>query len=250
MCEEYYRSNSRVWVCKYCGNEFHSRRKLINHHLVCDIKLSLPKDSLGRTKQIYTEKDAVICKFCNKEFVNSQSFKHHVLYCKENPNHLNKVQAKHTDEAKQKISNARRRALAEGKGSKWICPHINRSYAEQYFYDCFTNAGISFCNNVWIKHYCVDFLFDNNVYIEIDGEQHFTDDAIKHDIERDKFLLNLGYKCLCRIRWASFNKLSLKEKRDYVCNLVSLLNESRTKCISIIEFDDELLSRLMSSSLI
>lgn len=36
------------WICKYCNQEFTSRQKLFEHYKICDEKLKLPVDSLGR----------------------------------------------------------------------------------------------------------------------------------------------------------------------------------------------------------
>lgn len=209
------------WKCEYCKSEFKSRRFLYEHYKTCEEKAKLPHDSRGH---VISQK-VLDGRIKARETINKSIESGNFVY----------TGHPHTEESKRKISTARHKNLENGIGNHWINPHIKMSYAEQYFYDCFTNANLSFKNNVWINHYCVDFLFDNNIYIEVDGEQHFTDDAIKHDIERDKFLLNLGYKCLCRIRWASFSKLSYKEKHDYICNLIKQLNESSILTNSIMD---------------
>lgn len=138
------------------------------------------------------------------------------------------------------MSESRLKALREGRGNHWICPHIHRSYAEQYFYDAFTNAKIEFQNNVWLcRRYCVDFLF-GNYYFEVDGEQHFTEKAIEHDKEREAFLLEHGYICIKRCRWREFRKLPFEDKANYINGLVTQLAEvMHSKCIKC-EFESHL----------
>ena len=200
------------WICKYCGFIAASRGKLTKHCKDCDEKNKLPKDSLGRVI-VPSQQNGI------KAYAESMKGKSH-------------KGCKHSEESKKKISEGRLKALREGRGNHWICPHIHRSYAEQYFYDAFTNAKIEFQNNVWLCHrYCVDFLF-GNYYFEVDGEQHYTVKAIEHDKERETFLLEHGYKCLKRCRWSEFRKLSFEDKADYINGLVAQLAEAtHSKCV-------------------
>lgn len=194
------------WKCSYCGCICKSRGKLAEHSKNCVEKEKLPKDSLGRVINPNQQNGL-------KQYVSS-------IRGKTQKGH------KHTEEAKKKISEGRLLALKEGRGNHWNCPHIHRSYAEQYFYDAFTNKGVLFENNVWLcKRYCVDFLF-GNFYFEVDGEQHFTDEAIKHDTERERFLLEHGYKCIGRCRWKDFKQLSFEQKEEYINGLVAQLAEA------------------------
>lgn len=198
------------WVCKYCNCSLDSRRKLYKHYKECTEKLKLPHDSMGRVVINGSEKSKRGANtFKEKVKLGLASYKGH----------------KHTEEAKKKISEGRLKALREGRGNHWICPHIKQSYAEKYFTDVFNNANLKFETNVWLcKRYCVDFLF-GNYYFEVDGEQHFTDEAIKHDDERERFLFEHGYKCIGRCRWKDYNKLSFEEKENYINGLVTQLAE-------------------------
>ena len=205
--DSHYKYNME-WKCKYCNCICKSRRILFNHLKECTEREKMPKDSLGRVitnEQRNALKNAV---------------------------HKSQIGRKLSIETKKKISEGRLKALQEGRGNHWICPHINRSYAEQYFYDAFINANLTFENNVWLcKRYCVDFLFDNKFYFEVDGEQHYTNDAIKHDKEREKFLYDNGYILLGRCRWKNFKKLSKEEKTQFINGLVAQLAEaSHSKC--------------------
>ena len=131
-----------------------------------------------------------------------------------------------SDKGRKNISIARIKSLNEGRGNHWICPTIKRSYAEQYFYDCFVNEKLEFESNKWINHYCVDFLFKNKYYFEVDGEQHYTEKGLEHDKIREKFLLENGYICIGRCRWRSFIKLEKEDKEKYIHGLVAQLAEA------------------------
>lgn len=214
-------SNARYWECPFCHLVIKSRRALYSHYKVCEVKRQLPHDSLGRViSESNLPKEGYVCEFCGRFSSTKSGFTHHVKHCQQNPNRTSGASHKHSEETKKKISERRRRNLENGIGNHWICPHINRSYAEQYFYDCFMDASLSFDSNVWIGHYCVDFLF-NNFYFEVDGEQHYTDAGIKHDAERLDFLDSRGYTLLSRCRWSWFKSLSESDKVRYIDDLVS-----------------------------
>lgn len=201
------------WKCRYCGTICQSRRKLAEHGKNCQERQKCQKDSLGRI--IAPDQ----CKGI-KRYSDSLKGKHQIGH-------------KHSEESKKKISEGRLKALREGRGNHWICPTINRSYAEQYFYDAFRNLKIEFKNNVWLcRRYCVDFLFDNNYYFEVDGEQHYKEEAISHDKERDEFLSENGFICLGRCRWKLFRKLSFEDKKKYINGLIAQLAEAtHSKCV-------------------
>lgn len=198
------------WVCKYCNCSLDSRRKLYKHYKECTEKLKLPHDSIGRVVINGSEKSKRGANtFKEKVKLGLASYKGH----------------KHTEEAKKKISEGRLKALREGRGNHWICPHIKRSYAEEYFYNVFSNNGINFESNVWLcKRYCVDFLF-GTYYFEVDGEQHYNEDGIEHDKERTQWLEENGYILIDRCRWKSFKKLPEEEKVKYINGLVTQLAE-------------------------
>lgn len=204
MCNK----NARDWECPYCHVVLKSRRNLFNHYKVCSEKLNLPHDSRGRvisqkvidghSKRVNTIKDSIL----SGEYIP-----------KGHP---------HTDESKRKLSIARKENIKNNIGSRWINPHIKRSYAEQYFYDFFTKEQLHFESNKWIGKYCVDFLF-NKYYIEVDGEQHYTSESIEYDKVRDSYLHELGYTNLCRIRWSLFKKLSKDETSMYLSKLLTCI---------------------------
>ena len=98
-----------------------------------------------------------------------------------------------------------------------------QSYPEQYFSDCF--AGF---NNVTTEYrvfrYSLDFAnVDEKLYLEIDGEQHYSDKRIvAHDVDRTQKLSELGWTGI-RVRWSHFQKLSQLEKEEKVKEIISLM---------------------------
>ena len=66
------------------------------------------------------------------------------------------------------------------------------------------------------------FVEELKKYVEIDGEQHYTDKMIQHDKERNEYLLNLGWNGL-RIRWSEYKKLSEKGKEDKIQEVKTFL---------------------------
>lgn len=200
------RHKNCVWHCDYCDSYFKNRRSLYAHYKVCEEKNKLPHDSNGHviSQKVLDGREARVKTI--KSLVDSG-----VLEYKGHP---------HSEETKKRLSIARRNNIANGIGSTWINPSIKRSYAEQYFFDIFSKEGIQFDSNKWIGSYCVDFLF-GNYYLEVDGEQHYTEDGIQHDRERDCYLSDKGYFLISRIRWSTYKAMKLDMKTKFVNDLLA-----------------------------
>lgn len=192
------------WVCKYCSITFKSRKELYIHYKTCNKRLLHPLDSKGRIIGEYNRSQIVRTTIENKRLRGE------------------KIGHPQTSETREKISRSRLRNLEIGKGNTWICPSIKRSYAEQYFFDSFINEGIEFSNNVWVGHYCLDFVVGKK-YFEVDGEQHYTPSAIEKDIKREEFLLKKGYTLIGRCRWSEFSKFSFEKRKEYILSIIRLL---------------------------
>ena len=97
--------------------------------------------------------------------------------------------------------------------------HSKQSYPEKYFREVFDNDDLlkTAISEYRVKLYSLDFAFpDIKFYIEIDGEQHYTDSRIvEHDKKRNLELEKLGWKSI-RIRWSEYNKKSLDEKQEFI----------------------------------
>lgn len=201
-----------------------------------------------------------ICQYCNKECKNINSHKAHERLCPLNPNRnyvshtlgktaWNKGLTKETDErVKQfgqtysnRIKNKEISAPFAGKKhtDEWRKNHSElqkerykgktiyatirehrKSYAEQYFNEIFTNAEKQY----HVDRYFLDYAWpDIKVYIEVDGEQHYTKDGIEHDKIRTDFLIEKGWRLLKRIRWSEFQKLSKIEKENEIYRLLQTI---------------------------
>lgn len=133
--------------------------------------------------------------------------------------------SKHTEASKKKLSETRKRLIAEGKVKMW---NGTRSYPEQYFDEIFSSWKMKFEKqfHVWSgeKNYFLDFFFPAmKIAVEIDGAQHFFPDRRKSDIVRDSYLNSVGITVL-RIRWKNpkldssqdYFRLKLTELRVYL----------------------------------
>ena len=137
----------------------------------------------------------------------------HEKYCNENPNKLIWIGHKTSDETKKKLSEITIKNL-QGTNCNWL--NKKKSYAEEYFDEVFIDAEKQYP----VNKYRLDYAWiKSKIYIEVDGEQHYTENGLKHDKERTEFLLNEGWRLLKRIRWSEFQKLSKKEKENEIFRL-------------------------------
>lgn len=61
---------------------------------------------------------------------------------------------------------------------------------------------------------------EKKLYIEVDGEQHYNDQkVVEHDKVRTKRLEDLGWKCLRRIRWSDYKRLSKEAQESLITEL-------------------------------
>lgn len=132
---------------------------------------------------------------------------------------------RHTKETKEKISRSRKKYLEDNPEMvPYLLNHYSKgpSYPERYFKEVFEKENILLEQYKQIKYYQLDFYNDEKkIAIEIDGDQHYTDERIKEsDKRKDKYLENEGWYVF-RIKWSSYQKLSYNEK----CNVVREIKE-------------------------
>lgn len=93
-----------------------------------------------------------------------------------------------------------------------------KSYPEEYFEKIFSTAE----RNYHVDRYFLDFAYpDKKFYVEVDGEQHYTEDGVKHDKLRTEILESLGWICIERIRWKEYIKLDSEERIRYVNSILT-----------------------------
>ena len=180
------------------------------------------------------QKRRILKSFLNQEIKNG-NFKEvrHVDYTKkkkygeENPN----FGKPHSDEHRQKISQSVQNLIGAGAWHSGFKGRNNLSFAEKFFLNFFKNNLDNMqqpINNRYEIGYWMDFAWeDGKVYIEVDGEQHYTEKGIAHDKKRTEKLAAEGWTLLERIRWSDYKKKKTeKEKEDY---LEGLLNKIKNK---------------------
>lgn len=96
-------------------------------------------------------------------------------------------------------------------------PRSRKSYAEKFWEKVLQNNNVNYVCEFKIPSpnkrgvYKLDFLIDNKYDIEIDGQRHFTEQGIKHDLIRNNYIESLGYKVF-RIKW--INPISIKTRME------------------------------------
>ena len=81
------------------------------------------------------------------------------------------------------------------------------------WYDFLKGLPVTVNRQKVIGKYIVDFCCSKyKVIIELDGSQHYHDDGIKSDEERDDYLIGLGYKVL------RYSNREINQNFEAVCN--------------------------------
>ncbi len=90
------------------------------------------------------------------------------------------------------------------------------------WYDFLKNLPVTVNRQKVIGKYIVDFYIAScKTVIELDGSQHYEEKGIAEDVERDKFLNNLGINVL------RYSNLDINKKFDVVCqDILNHLNTS------------------------
>lgn len=208
------------YICKFCGKICKNANSLRNHERLCksnpnqDVK-SLQKlrenvkkwneNHIAWNKELTSKTDERV-----KKYVNTR----HERYLN---GELPESAYKHimTETTKRKISKKQKENY-RGKSRYATARECRKSYAEQYFDTIFTDCE----RNYHVDRYFLDYAWpETKTYIEVDGEQHYTENGLKHDKERTIILGNLGWKCLKRIRWSEFQKLSFEERKEFLENI-------------------------------
>lgn len=148
------------------------------------------------------EKILFKCPYCNRELLTTnRGFGIHKGCCKDNPNGK---QRKLSLEERQKISERRKKYIAEHGGVWWSSrSNCKRSYAEEWVLKIIQSEvkDQNFIEEYHLHKWFMDFAWPKKqIYIEVDGDQHNWEDRKKKDEEKDNYYLNLGWKVL-RLPW-------------------------------------------------
>lgn len=199
-----------TWYCKRCNLIFNTRLELRKHNAN---KHPIPKGSSwnkGLTKEI----DDRVASYGKKQSLNIK-------------NGITKHSWKgktHSTEQRLKISSSLKKFYLEHPDKvPYVLNHSSKeSYPEKYFKKIFIKESFpSFVQDKYVNGYFLDFAFESSMtYIEIDGEQHYVDKKIvKHDEVRKENLSKTEWKCICRIRWSKFKKLTNMQKHKFIIGL-------------------------------
>lgn len=189
----------------------------------------------GHLKREHMPDGQYTCPYCGLGFKTGWKLGAHSLHCRMHPNFAENLETvrksasrrlgiRLSQSHREKISEGMRRHLLEHPDrTPYLLNHSSReSYPEAYFRKAFANEGFPpFVQDLYVRGYFLDFAFEGlRLYVEIDGEQHFTDPRISaHDRVRAARLASSGWKCACRIRWSRFKRLPPIRKSKFMSGL-------------------------------
>jgi len=135
-----------------------------------------------------------------------------------------------SNETKIKISKSLKKAHKEGRHPGWLFINSdinNRSFPEKFLISIFKENLLfdkyTIKEKLKYNKYYIDFLIvDLKLIIEMDGSQHYRDKkSIEHDILRDRFFINEGFK-IYRIKWVDMcnnTKVEIDELINFILNI-------------------------------
>ena len=213
-CNFNVRRKHKDWICTICGEVFQTRdemkihRKNVHHW----------KKGMAWNKGLTDKSDDRV----RKQHENLKK-----SYSSNRISPWNK--GKNTsDEVRLKISKSRKRYLISHPDKvPYVLNHSsNESFPEKFFRTAFENEKFpQFIQDKYVQGYFLDFAFpEKHLYVEVDGEQHYLDKRIvEHDKVRTQVLNTTEWRCVCRIRWSKFQKLSDEYKHRFILGLKNKL---------------------------
>lgn len=227
-----------MYNCQYCNKEFNTKRGLVIHIQSKHNKLQDYDSKYKFWNYILENKPIPKCEICgiNDIVVNSHRGSHicNNFECKHKylSNNQNKIQQNHP-ELKENARQRRIKYLRDKSNfnSTAFGKRANKelSYLEKWFFDNIIQKynltdKYTIINEYTEYKYFLDFAFINiKLDVELDGKCHFNNDdsRIQHDIDRDNYLQNKGWK-IFRISWydVKYNEIEIINK------FMSLLNDN------------------------
>lgn len=205
-------------ICKFCGQERKNTNALRNHERLCKLNpmcdvrsLAIMAENRRKCSLNRVAWNKGLSKVSD-ERVAKYAATNSAKYTGKNSNWFGR---KHSEETKKKISETQKKNYKGVSRYATIREH-RQSYAESYFDCIFTDAE----KQLHVNRFFLDYAWPlAKFYIEVDGEQHYSIEGIAHDKERTKILQTEGWTLLKRIRWAEWQKLSMKEKENEIFKL-------------------------------
>lgn len=227
-----------MYKCKHCGKEFDNKYKLSGHSTFCkkNPKYQHNIETLSDNRKNvshYSKNQHLHCQYCNKEIANQGCLVLHERSCELNPN-VEKIKQKtvkqktvkqktvhlHSDETKQKISEGRKRWLAEHKDL-----HVWRKDSKFLSVPCENFKSFLKSKNICFVeeyepfddiHYSVDIAFpDEKIGIEINGNQHYNRDGSlsEYYMKRHRYFETQGWK-LYEIHYTKCYNIKINDFED------------------------------------
>lgn len=205
------------YICKFCGKICKNANSLRNHERLCkenpnrDIK-SLQKlhENTAKWNANHTAWNKGLTRETD-ERVKQYTDSRHARYLN---GELSELAYKHVmSEATKKKISEKQKENYRGISRYATAREGRKSYAEQYFDKIFTECE----RNYHVDRFFLDYAWpEKKVYVEVDGEQHYTEAGLAHDDERTLILEKLGWRCIERIRWSEYQKLDESERKNYL----------------------------------
>lgn len=231
---------------QYCSEECKQRyRSIANSRSHSEeTKNAISKGVLKHLSDTNAPMYEHVCRICGNEFSNYSKSKKNV-FCSEQCRIANrsivKPKRKFSLETRRKISNAIKKAFAEGRhmGNKYRC-RAHKSYMESTFSEYISHnfkvfveqeKHVTVTLNNKVKNYFIDFFLpQQKVAIELDGTQHKL--TVAEDALRDQLLLNqLGIQTI-RVTCREYRNKSKQPEIDSLLLLEQELgahSQSRTE---------------------
>lgn len=212
------------YICKYCNKICKNANSLRNHERLC--KLNPNKDDRC-LKILYENREKGKCKprkghkAWNKGLTKNNDLRVAKYTQTRHEHYLNGTLSESAYKHYQTIETRKQISIVQKENYKNISRYTTvrekrKSYAEQYFNEIFTDAEKQY----HVDRYFLDYAWaDIKVYIEVDGEQHYTKEGILHDKIRTENLIKLGWRLLKRIRWSDWQKLSIEDRENEIYRL-------------------------------
>lgn len=207
-------------ICPVCDKEFDTQIGSKEERTTCSYSCSNVLYSSDRHSEEANNKRARVlqkdkiekkCLICDKTFCVLPS-RNRKEYCSVD---CATIFRSNNRETKDKLSMAIRARIANGTHKGWSSrTKLEPSYAEKYTIKLLNELNIVYDREVKINKWFIDFADkDRKLALEIDGRQHNFPERKASDENKDKYLIDNGWKVL-RIKWKKIDK----EFREFIIN--------------------------------
>lgn len=186
---------------KYCSRSCANRRQY-SSEVYAKISESLKKTPIFKN-----------CLECNKSFQVKQG----TIFCSRSCSSRNHGKLENLSletRAKLKLNAIKRHSLNDGNIGFRTRDKFHSSWPEIVAETFFTKHHIPYQREVRLGKWFADFLFANNIVVEIDGQQHKLPDRLAKDKIKDKYLQEVLKMKVIRIEFTGTNEAFFKSLED------------------------------------